>query len=106
MVALLRPNTHKLRNLRRRPWATFHFRIEWRWVTVEGQGALLGRDDPLEGVDPARFAELRRAHFLASGGTPEAWEAWDRKLDGEHGALVFVEIGRVYQTVPGASGPR
>jgi PPOX class probable F420-dependent enzyme len=100
VAVLLRPNTVKLRNLRRRPRAAVQFRLGTQWLTVEGRATLIGRDDPLEGFDAEGFRQLRRAHYLATGGEPETWEAWDRKLEGERGSLAYVAMERVYGSPP------
>jgi hypothetical protein len=100
VAALLRPNTVKLRNLRRIARAAVQFRLGTQWLTVEGRVTLIGRDDPLEGFDAEGFRQLRRAHYLATGGEPETWEAWDRKLEGERGSLAYVALERVYGSPP------
>lgn len=94
IAALLRGNTVKLRHLRRIPRATVLFRSSTAWVTVEGRTSLIGPEDKAGGYDPASFPELRRAVYRAAGGTPD--EAWDRLMDEERRALVFVELERVY----------
>lgn len=94
VAALLRGWTVKLRHLRRIPRATVLFRSPTQWVTVEGSTSLIGPVDKGEGYDPETFPELRRAVYRAAGGTPD--EAWDRLMDQERRALVFVELERVY----------
>jgi Pyridoxamine 5'-phosphate oxidase len=98
VAALLRGNTVKLRHLRRIPRATVLFRSGGQWITVEGCTSLIGPEDRGEGYDPASFPELRRAVYRAAGGTPD--EAWDRLMDEERRALVFVELERVYSNPP------
>jgi hypothetical protein len=94
VAALLRGWTVKLRFLRRTPRATVLFRTPNAWITVEGRTSLLGPEDQNEGYDPATYPELRRAVYRAAGGTPT--EQWERVMDEERRALVFVELDRVY----------
>lgn len=100
VAALLRGWTVKLRHLRARPWATVMFKSANQWVTVEGRTSLIGPEDSADGYDFAGFPELRRAVYKAAGGTPT--EDWERLMDQERRALVFVELDRVYsnQTRP------
>jgi hypothetical protein len=94
VAALLRGYTVKLRFLRHTPRATVLFRSANAWVTVEGRTSLIGPEDQNEGYDRATFPELRRAVYRAAGGTPT--EEWERLMEEERRALVFVELDRVY----------
>jgi PPOX class probable F420-dependent enzyme len=98
VAALLRGWSVKLRHLRRIPRATVLFRSPSAWVTVEGRTSLIGPEDGGEGYDPATFPALRRTVYTAAGGTPT--EEWDRLMDDERRALVFVELDRVYSNTP------
>jgi PPOX class probable F420-dependent enzyme len=104
VVVLLRPDTVKLRNLRRNPRVTVCLHAGAQWVTVEGRGTLLGPDDPAEGFAPDHYRQVRGAHYLATVGEGESQEAWDLKMGGARGALVFVRLERVYMNASLAAG--
>jgi PPOX class probable F420-dependent enzyme len=104
VVVMLRPDTVKLRNLRRNPRATVCLHAGAQWVTVEGRGTLLGPEDAAEGLGADHYREVRRAHYLATVGAGESQEAWDLKMGGERGALVFVTLERVYTNASIAAG--
>jgi PPOX class probable F420-dependent enzyme len=99
VASLLMRNTLKTRNLRRFPRATIMFRSTHHWVTVEGHATLIGPDDPVEGFEGERFRQLRREVYKACAGNPADWDGWDRKMDKEGRAVVFVEIERVYSNI-------
>jgi len=86
----------KLSNLRARPRATVVFRSGWQWAAVEGDGQIVGPDDPLAGFDPSGLPALLRSIFRAAGGTHDDWEAFDRAMADEHRAAVLVRPVRVY----------
>jgi PPOX class probable F420-dependent enzyme len=85
----------KLRHLRRRPYANVVLRAGWEWVAVEGATTLVGPDDPLTGVDPARIPELLRTVFRAAGGTHDDWDEYDRAMAVERRTAVLVEPDRI-----------
>jgi PPOX class probable F420-dependent enzyme len=93
---VVRGDTRKLVNLRRRPRATVVFRVGWEWVGVEGRVDLAGPDDPLTGHDPARVPALLRNVFIAAGGTHEDWDESDRVMAAERRAAVLVHPERIY----------
>src|SRR5688500_12680546 len=64
-----RPETVKLRHLRRSPRATVTFQAGPEWVTVEGRTELVGPDDSLAGVAAAELPSLLRTVYRAAGGS-------------------------------------
>jgi len=93
---VVRGDTRKHANLRRRPRATVVFRAGWEWVAVEGPVDLAGPDDPLAGVDAGRVPELLRDVFRAAGGTHDDWDEYDRVMAAERRVAVLVAPDRVY----------
>lgn len=91
-----RGNARKLANLRIRPRLAVTVRAGWDWVTVEGDAALAGPDDPVGGLDPDGLRLLLRAVFAAAGGTHEDWATYDRVMAEERRAAVLVTPQRVY----------
>ena len=87
--------TLKLRNLRRRPQATVVFRVDWRWISVEGPVTLIGPDDPVDGFEPAQLAQLLRDVFLATGATHDDWPTYDRVMAEERRCVVLVSPQRI-----------
>lgn len=86
----------KLANLRARPQLAATTRDGWRWCTVEGRAALIGPDDPYEGVDAERLRLLLRAVFVSAGGTHDNWDEYDRTMIEQRRAAVLVTPSRVY----------
>lgn len=86
----------KLGNLRERPQITVTFRAGWQWAAVEGTARIIGPADPAAGVDAERLRLLRREVFTAAGGTHEDWDEYDRVMERERRAVVFVTPARVY----------
>jgi PPOX class probable F420-dependent enzyme len=86
----------KLANLRMRPQLTVTSVSGWRWSTVEGRAAIVGPDDPHDGVDAERLRLLLRQVFEAAGGTHEDWAEYDRVMRDERRAAVLVTPTRVY----------
>jgi PPOX class probable F420-dependent enzyme len=93
---VVRGDTRKRSNLRRRPRATVVFRAGWEWVAVEGPVDLAGPDDLLAGVGPDRVPQLLRDVFSAAGGTHEDWDEFDRVMAAERRLAVLVHPERVY----------
>ncbi|HYU39947.1 MAG TPA: pyridoxamine 5'-phosphate oxidase family protein [Acidimicrobiia bacterium] len=93
---VVRGDTQKHANLRRRSRATVVFRAGWEWVAVEGPVDLAGPDDPLPGLDADRIARLLRDVFSAAGGTHENWDEYDRVMANERRLAVLVHPERVY----------
>jgi PPOX class probable F420-dependent enzyme len=97
MVGLVvRGDTQKHANLRRRSRATIVFRAGWEWVAVEGPVDLAGPDDHLRGLDADRVPRLLRDVFSAAGGTHEDWDEYDRVMANERRLAVLVHPERVY----------
>jgi len=90
---VIRGDTVKHRNLRRRPWATVVFRVGWEWVAVEGGVDLIGPDDA---PDAADVPQLLRDVFSAAGGTHGDWDEYDRVMAAERRLAVLVRLERVY----------
>lgn len=86
----------KLANLRARPQLALTARSGWRWCTVEGRAALVGPDDPHDGVDRDALRLLLRAIFLAAGGSHDNWAEYDRTMIEQRRAAVLVTPTRVY----------
>ena len=95
---VVRGDTVKLANLRRRPRATVVARAGGRWVAVEGQAEMAGPDDALAGLPEGAVPGLLRAVFVAAGGTHEDWDEYDRVMAAERRAAVLVRPERVYGT--------
>lgn len=93
---VVRGDTRKHANLRRRPRATVVFRAGWEWAAVEGPVDLAGPDDPLEGFDGGRVPQLLRDVFGAAGGTHDDWDEYDRVMAKERRAVVLIAPTRVY----------
>jgi PPOX class probable F420-dependent enzyme len=93
---VMRGDTRKRANLRRRPRATVVFRAGWAWVAVEGPVDLAGPDDPLDGFDVDGVPQLLRDVFTAAGGTHDDWDEYDRVMAEERRVAVLVHPERVY----------
>jgi PPOX class probable F420-dependent enzyme len=93
---VVRGDTLKHANLRRRPHATVVFRAGWEWVAVEGPVDLAGPDDPLDGLDGGRVPQVLRDVFSAAGGTHDDWDEYDRVMAAERRLAVLVRPERVY----------
>jgi PPOX class probable F420-dependent enzyme len=89
-------SSRRLVNLRARPRATVVIRAGWSWAGVEGAVELVGPDDPLPGVDPARLRMLLREIFSAAGGTHDDWDTYDRVMADERRVAVLVAPERTY----------
>lgn len=98
---VVRGDTRKHSNLRRRPRVTAVFRVGWEWVAVEGDADLAGPDDQLEGLDPATVPGLLRHVFAAAGGTHDDWDEYDRVMAEERRLAVLVRPERLYSN-PGS----
>lgn len=86
----------KMRNLRRRPYATLTWRAGWRWASVEGRVHIAGPDDPLPGLPGERVPRLLRDIFVAAGGSHDDWDTYDRVMAEERRAAVLVAPERIY----------
>jgi hypothetical protein len=93
---VVRGDSRKQANLRRRPRATLVFRAGWEWVAVEGPVDLAGPDDPLDGLDVGRVPQLLRDVFSAAGGTHDDWNEYDRVMAAERRMAALVAPKRVY----------
>jgi PPOX class probable F420-dependent enzyme len=93
---VVRGDTRKHANLRRRPRATVVFRAGWEWVAVEGPADLAGPDDPLDGFEAGRVPQLLRDVFSAAGGTHDDWDEYDRVMAAERRVAVLVQPERLY----------
>jgi PPOX class probable F420-dependent enzyme len=93
---VVRGDTLKHANLRRRPYATVVFRAGWEWVAVEGPVDLAGPDDALDGLDGGRVPQVLRDVFSAAGGTHDDWDEYDRVMAAERRLAVLVRPERVY----------
>jgi PPOX class probable F420-dependent enzyme len=93
---VVRGDTRKHANLRRRPRATLVFRAGWEWVAVEGRVDLAGPDDRLDGIDAGRVPQLLRDVFSAAGGTHDDWNEYDRVMAAERRVAALVAPERVY----------
>jgi PPOX class probable F420-dependent enzyme len=98
---VVRADTRKHANLRRRSRATVVFRAGWEWIAVEGPVDLAGPDDPLDGLDAGRVPQVLRDVFSAAGGTHDDWDEYDRVMAAERRVAVLIEPERVYSN-PGS----
>jgi PPOX class probable F420-dependent enzyme len=98
---VVRGDTRKHANLRRRPRATVVFRAGWEWVAVEGPVDLAGPDDPLDALDAGRVPQVLRDVFSAAGGSHDDWDEYDRVMAAERRLAVLVRPERVYSN-PGS----
>ena len=87
----------KLMYLRQQPRATVLFRSGWKWVAVEGDAALAGPDDPLDGLDTQQIPRLlREVYAAAAGGQADDWAALDDSIAAERHTAVFIRPIRIY----------
>jgi len=96
VLGLVTAGKVKLRNLRARPQLTAAFRNGWQWAAVEGRAELAGPDDPQPWLDAAQLRVLRRDVFTAAGGEHDDWDEYDRVMDEQRRAVVFVRPDRIY----------
>ena len=96
VVAFVTYGRAKLSNLRARPQVNVAFRAGWQWVAVEGTAEIIGPDDPHPDVDADRLRSVLRDVFSAAGGTHDDWDEYDRVMERERRAAVFVTPTRVY----------
>ena len=97
-----RPDTVKLRHLRRSPRATVTFQAGPEWVTVEGQTELIGPNDSLAGISASELPSLLRTVYRAAGGSHDDWPTFDSVMAAERRLIVLVACNRVYSS-PGRS---
>lgn len=96
-----RGHARKLGHLRAHPRATVVFRAGWEWVAVEGDAALAGPDDPLDGVVADDVPTLLRQIYAAAvGGTPSDWRHLDEVLAAERHTAVLLRPTRIYSSPP------
>jgi PPOX class probable F420-dependent enzyme len=93
---VVRGDTRKHANLRRRPRATIVFRVGWEWVAVEGPVDLAGPEDPLDGLDAGRVPQVLRDVFSAAGGTHDDWDEYDRVMAEERRTAGLLRPDRIY----------
>jgi PPOX class probable F420-dependent enzyme len=98
---VVRGDTRKHANLRRRPGATVVFRVGWEWIAVEGPAELAGPEDPLDGLDAGRVPQVLRDVFSAAGGTHDDWDEYDRVMADQRRLALLVSPERVYSN-PGS----
>jgi PPOX class probable F420-dependent enzyme len=92
-----RGGTKKLAYLRARPRVTVVFRSGWEWVAVEGDAALAGPDDGLDGLDNSDVNRvIRSVYAAAAGGTQEEWAGLDAVIAAERHAAVLIRPTRIY----------
>ena len=96
VVAFVTYGRAKLSNLRARPQVSVAFKAGWQWVAVEGTAEIIGPDDPHPDVDADRLRTVLRDVFSAAGGTHDDWDEYDRVMERERRAAVFVTPTRVY----------
>jgi PPOX class probable F420-dependent enzyme len=96
VVAFVTYGRAKLSNLRARPQVNVAFKAGWQWVAVEGTAGIIGPDDPHPDVDADRLRTVLRDVFSAAGGTHDDWDEYDRVMERERRAAVFVTPTRVY----------
>jgi hypothetical protein len=94
-------DSHKVVNLRERPFATVLARDGWAWTAAEGSVALAGPDDPMPGVDADRLRALLRDVFAAAiGGSPDDWQAHADNMMLEGHVVVLLRPTRLYSGAP------
>jgi PPOX class probable F420-dependent enzyme len=91
-----RGTARKLHYLRADPRVSVVARAGWQWATVEGDGEIIGPDDPHPDIDGEALRLLLRDIFQAAGGTHDDWGAYDRVMAEERRAAVLVTPRRVY----------
>jgi PPOX class probable F420-dependent enzyme len=96
VVAFVTYGRAKLSNLRARPQVNVAFKAGWQWVAVEGTAEIIGPDDHHPDVDADRLRTVLRDVFSAAGGTHDDWDEYDRVMERERRAAVFVTPTRVY----------
>ena len=88
--------SRKLSNMRADPQVTIVARAGWRWATVEGNGEIIGPDDPHPDIDGVALRRLLRDIFRAAGGTHDDWDTYDRVMAAERRAAVLITPRRAY----------
>ena len=97
-----RGHARKLVYLRARSRATVVFRVGWEWIAVEGDAALAGPDDPLDGLSGDEIpALLRQIYAAAVGGTPNDWRHLDESMAAERHTAVLLRPTRIYSSPAG-----
>lgn len=86
----------KLANLRARAQISVAFRSGWRWAAVEGTAELVGPDDAHPGIDAEGLRQLRRAVFVAAGGSHDNWAEYDRVMEEQRRTVVLIRPSRIY----------
>lgn len=81
---------------RRTPRATIIFRSGWEWLAVEGDAALAGPHEELNGPAASALQFVRAVYAAAAGGTPEQWASLDQRFVDEAHTAVLVTPTRVY----------
>ncbi len=94
--AVIHGRARKLVNLRARPRISVVLRAGWHWAGVEGVAAIIGPDDPAEGVDAERLRLLLREVFVAAGGSHDDFGEYDRVMAAERRAAVLISPERVF----------
>jgi PPOX class probable F420-dependent enzyme len=92
---VVRGDTRKLSDLRRRPYTAAVLRVGWQWASAEGPAELAGPDDPMEGLDSEGLRLLLRDIFSAAGGTHDDWDAYDRAMAEERRTAVLLTPHRM-----------
>jgi PPOX class probable F420-dependent enzyme len=92
---VVRGDTRKLSDLRRRPYAAAVLRTGWQWASAEGPVELAGPDDPVDGLDAEGLRLLLRDIFSAAGGTHDDWDAYDRVMADERRTAVLLTPERL-----------
>jgi hypothetical protein len=71
-------------------------RAGWQWAGVEGPAAIIGPDDPVEGIDADSLRLLLREIFIAAGGTHDDFDEYDRVMAEDRRAAVLITPERVF----------
>ena len=93
---VVRGAAHKLPRLRRQRHTTVVVHAGWEWASASGPVGIIGPDDPFDGFEPGALPGLLRAVYLASGGTHDDWDAFDRAMAEERRTCVFIAPVRVF----------
>ena len=86
----------KLANLRVRPQLSIVYRVERKWIAVEGRAELIGPDDPHPEFSAEQLRLLLREVFVAAGGSHNDWDSYDRIMVEQRRTVVLMRPSRIY----------
>ena len=85
----------RMHHIRRGSEVTIAVRRGWKWRGVTGPADLIGPDDPQEGFDDEAIRLLLREVYQAAGGDHDDYDEYDRVMQQDRRAAIFVSPERV-----------